>query len=159
MPNFRFITLKEPLKKRMVSYLECLHANKSTTDVKPPREARVQVVISPSGVNQLYELIVDLGDGRIIKEEHLIGKHSYIDSAYMQEVEAACMADSQVQAEIEKLKIPDGATVCVEPWAYATDGVEDMSKRTTMVSPLQSCQDIADPGSAVLVLHEADEPP
>jgi primary-amine oxidase len=139
-PNFRVITLKEPLKKHMIPFLESQHASTaSTKSPRPPREARVQVVIrgtdDDGGANQLFELIVDLtGDGSVVKKDHLNGRHSYIDSAYMQAVEAACMADPRIKAEIETLDLPPGSTVVVEPWAYATDGMIDVSQRTSMVS-------------------------
>lgn len=86
--------------------------------------------------NEMVELLIDLDAASVVKKEHLVGKHPYIDSAYMQAVEKACRADPRVQAEIEKLKLPSGATVVIEPWAYATDGMNDMSERTTMVLQL-----------------------
>lgn len=101
----------------------------------PPRCARVQVIVAnSSGPGQLYELIVNLDDGAVVSKEHLEGKHSYIDSDYMRQVEEACCADPRVQEEIRKLELPENATVLAEPWAYATDGMNDMSERTTMVS-------------------------
>jgi primary-amine oxidase len=43
------------------------------------------------------------------------------------------MADPKVQAEIKTLDLPEGASVIIEPWAYATDGANDMSRRISMV--------------------------
>ena len=51
----------------------------------------------------------------------------------MQTVEKACRADPRIDDEIRKLKLPSGATVVIEAWAYATDGMNDMNERTTMV--------------------------
>lgn len=53
----------------------------------------------------------------------------------MQNVAAACLGDPKVQEEIRSLDLPPGATVVVEPWAYATDGLNDMKERQTMVGP------------------------
>ncbi|KAJ5092276.1 hypothetical protein NUU61_007146 [Penicillium alfredii] len=132
-PNFRFITLKEPAKYDLVPFLEREHL-KQPPLTRPPRTAHVQVVIrGDSASNELIELLVDLNRGVVSKKEHLPGKHSFIDSAYMKAVEKSCMADSRVQAEIEKLKLPLGAVVVVESWAYATDGMNEMSERTTMI--------------------------
>lgn len=103
------------------------------TDTRLPRIACVQVVREDPTRNQLIELFVDLNQATVIKQQHLVGKHAYIDSAYMRAAEKACEADERVQAEIRKLELPTGATVCIEPWAYATDGSNDMSERTTMV--------------------------
>ena len=79
------------------------------------------------------ELIVDLDNDKVARKQHLKGKHSYIDANYMKAVEAACLANEAVQAEIDTLDLPVGATVVVEPWAYATDGMNDMTDRVTMV--------------------------
>jgi primary-amine oxidase len=133
-PNFRVITLKEPPKHEMVSFLEKEHLGQSQSS-RPVRIARVQVTIgTESGSGKLIELLVDLEAQCVIKREHLMGKHPYIDSEYMQAVEKACRADPRIHAEIQKLKLPAGASVVIEPWAYATDGMNDMTERTTMVS-------------------------
>ena len=116
----------------MVSYLE--QERMGQVAEPPTRYARVEVSIkkNPSGT-QLFELIVDLDNNSVVKKQHVEGKHSYIDTNFMKAVEEACLADEKVQAEIKTLNIPDGATVVVEPWAYATDGMNDMTDRLTMV--------------------------
>lgn len=119
----------------MMPFLESEHRGQQPVS-RPARTARVQVTLpGDSGLNEMVELLVDLDAASVVKKEHLVGKHPYIDSAYMQAAEKACRADARVQAEIEKLKLPPGATVVIEPWAYATDGMNDMTERTTMVKP------------------------
>lgn len=134
--HFKVITLKEPPKSVMVTLLDQEHRNlpaKST----PVRCARVDITIQiATGGNELHELFLDMDKGSVLEHKVLKGKHSYVDSTYMQEVEAACMADHRVQDEIRKLDLPPGASVVVEPWTYATDGENDMSKRVTMVRTL-----------------------
>ncbi|KAJ5648171.1 hypothetical protein N7490_004543 [Penicillium lividum] len=131
-PNFRVITLQEPPKDKMIQFLEEEHQGKSGIS-QPSRNARVQIIIrAQSGLNEMFELIVNLDQGVVCKKEHLPGKHPYIDSAYMQAVENACRADPRIEAEIQKLQLPEGSTVVIEPWAYATDGMSDMIERTTM---------------------------
>lgn len=39
----------------------------------------------------------------------------------MMEIEALCLRHPAVIAEIEKLKLPSGFTVCNDPWIYGTD--------------------------------------
>lgn len=116
----------------MVSYLE--QERMGQVAEPPTRYARVEVSIkkNPRGT-QLFELIVDLDNNSVVKKQHVEGKHSYIDTNFMKAVEEACLADEKVQAEIKTLDIPDGAIVVVEPWAYATDGMNDMTDRVTMV--------------------------
>lgn len=133
-PNFRVVTLAEPPKHELAPFLES-EARKQISVPCPERKARVQVVIESSkGVNQLLEFHVSLANEAVTYKAHLKGRHSYIDSHYMKDVEKACLADDRVQEEIRSLDLPSTATVVVEPWAYATDGLNDMSERTTMVS-------------------------
>lgn len=141
-PSFRVITLREPLKHEMVPFLECEHRGEPVR-ARPARVARVQVSIpSDVGSGKFMELLVDLDQDAIVSQQHLAGKHPYIDSSYMKTVEKACMEDERVQAEIRNLELPPSASVIVEAWAYATDGMNDMSQRTTMVmaffSPLEA---------------------
>jgi primary-amine oxidase len=136
--NFRVITLREPSKDELVKYLEAEHQRGHALP-SISRCARVEIIVMGSKEkNSLMELIVDLGKTAVVKQQHLEGKHSYIDSAYMNDVEEACLANSEVQAEIQTLDLPAGATVIVEPWAYATDGSNDMSCRISMVTPHKS---------------------
>jgi primary-amine oxidase len=108
----------------------------------PTRCARIEVSTKgESGGNQLFELIVDLDNNIVAKKEHVEGKHSYIDTDYMKAVEKACLANEKVQAEIRALELPAGATVVVEPWAYATDGMNDMTDRVSMVGHLMPYND------------------
>ncbi|KAF4965109.1 hypothetical protein FSARC_7048 [Fusarium sarcochroum] len=116
-PNFRVITLLEPAKKQMIPYLEKEHSKKPIGQI-PTRNARVEASIKgDAGENQLFELIVDLDDNKVAQKQH---------------VEAACLANEEVQAEVRSLDLPTGATVVVEPWAYATDGMNNMTERVTM---------------------------
>ncbi|KAF5568906.1 primary-amine oxidase, partial [Fusarium pseudoanthophilum] len=131
-PNFRVITLLEPAKKEMITYLEKEHLNQPI-DHAPTRHARVEASVkAETEGNHLFELIVDLDADKVVKKQHVEGKHSYIDTDYMKAVEAACLANGEVQALIKTLDLPEGATVVVEPWAYATDGMNDMTHRVSM---------------------------
>ncbi|KAF2713495.1 copper amine oxidase [Pleomassaria siparia CBS 279.74] len=118
---FRVITLSEPPKRELIAFLD---------GVGPPprRIARVHAYISKA----FHELHVDLNARGVISNEIQYGKHSHVDTAYMKQVEEACLEDVRVKVEIKKLQLPEGATVIVEPWTYATDGMNDMSTRTAM---------------------------
>lgn len=132
-PNFRVVTLLEPPKRQMTEFLEKEHRHQPL-GLAPTRHARIEVIVKGSGdKNQLFELVVDLDKDKVVQKKHVEGKHSYIDADYMKAVEAACLADKTVQDEIATLDVPDGSTVVVEPWAYATDGMNDMTERVTMV--------------------------
>lgn len=133
-PNFRVITLQEPPKHQMIAFLDDEHKEQHLRD-RPARCARVEVVVKAADEgNALFELLVDLSQEKVLAKQHQRGKHSYIDTAFMHQVEAACLADKTVQERIRVLNLPEGSFVVVEPWAYATDGENDMSKRLSMVS-------------------------
>lgn len=119
----------------MIAFIDRQRNGFTAKAARPARQARVQVIASPAPKEaiQLFELIVDLDEQSVVKLENLKGKHSFIDSSYMGEVEKACLADERVQTEIETLRLPAEAVVCVEAWAYATDGMNDMTERITMV--------------------------
>lgn len=118
----------------MVPFLESQHRGEPVR-ARPARVARVQVSLpsGDAGSGKFMELLVDLDQDAVVRQQHLAGKHPYIDSSYMKAVEKACMEDQRIQAEIRKLDLPPSASVIVEAWAYATDGENDMSQRTTMV--------------------------
>ncbi|KAI1841520.1 hypothetical protein JX266_012272 [Neoarthrinium moseri] len=132
--NFRVITLREPPKNEMVKFLELGACRDSELKKEAPvRCARVELIATTrGGRNELFELLVNLDENKLMSQKLLEGKHAYVDSAYMKEVEAACLADKRVQEEIRKLNLPPGSTPIVEPWTYATDGMNDMSERVSM---------------------------
>jgi primary-amine oxidase len=120
----------------MVSFLQQHNSDASSaaTTPRPPRTARVQVVLSEGdSPGQLHELIVDLDGGVVAKKTFLEGKHPYIDAEYMKAVEETCAQDESIKEEIAKLDLPPEAEVCIEAWAYATDGMNDTRERTSMV--------------------------
>lgn len=123
------ITLAEPPKVEMIKFLDEEHAGLQPSST-PARTAMIQFYVqSPTDFRQAK---VDLAAGRIIEEQQLTGRHSYIDAEDMQKSEIACLADSRVQDAIKSCKLPKGATVVVEPWTYATDGMFDHKERVVM---------------------------
>jgi len=132
-PDFRVVTLQEPRKSSMITFLD-KENRKQVTGPAPARCARVEVVLEGRNANDLFELVVDLDRNEVVAKQRQPGKHSYIDSAYMQKVEKAARANGEVQKQIHTLDLPTGSSVVIEPWAYATDGENDMSQRVTMVS-------------------------
>ena len=134
--NFRVVTLQEPPKKAMLPFLESPRPQN-----RPARCARVDVVVETTETEEkfaLFELLVDLDQGKVVAKQHHAGKHSYIDTEFMKSVEKACLADESVKEQVSALELPEGSQVVVEPWAYATDGENDMRRRVSMVSELQS---------------------
>lgn len=112
----------------MVRFLDLEHGGTNALD-PPARLARVQAHVG----KVFKEYKMDLNKQAVQLEVELENRHSHIDGNYMREAEVACMADPRVKGQVAALKLPEGATVVVEPWTYGTDGLNDMSKRMTMV--------------------------
>lgn len=130
---FRFITLAEPPKEEMILFLDAEHKGHSSA-IRPPRLATVQVFLGAKRDSEhFYELRVNVASGEIVHNERLLGRHPHVDGDDMIETEAACLKDPRVQTAIKDLQLPDGAMVKIEPWTYATDGMNDMSQKITMV--------------------------
>ncbi|KAL1993533.1 hypothetical protein VTN49DRAFT_2202 [Thermomyces lanuginosus] len=126
--TFRVLTLAEPPKKLMIPFLEAEHQGRSAQP--PARQAQVQFHSDASP--DLMEAIVELSAGRIVEKQALPGRHSYVDATEMDAAERACLNAPEVQEALRKLKLPENATVCIEPWTYGTDGLNDMSERIIM---------------------------
>ncbi|KAK2738960.1 hypothetical protein FQN57_006754 [Myotisia sp. PD_48] len=122
---FRVVTLAEPPKAQLIPFLEAERSSKSAT--RPPRVAMVQFYLEDS--SDFREIRVDLSNGKFVEETKLTGKHSYVDTPLQDLCEEACLKHPEVQKAIQALKLPEGAVVCIEPWTYGTDGMNDMSKR------------------------------
>lgn len=48
-----------------------------------------------------------------------------MDVDELADIERVCMEHPAVQAEIEKLKLPPGMSVCNDPWMYGTDSANE----------------------------------
>ncbi len=93
----------------------------------------VQTFLGPRDSDHYFQLKVNVETGDIVAKEQLVGCHPHVDANDMKEVEQACLSDPRVQAAIKDMQLPEGATVKIEPWTYATDGMNDMSQKITMV--------------------------
>lgn len=125
----RVITLSEPPKADMIKYLDAEHEGK-VPEQGPVRAAMVQFYADTP--KDFMQCKVDLNAGTIIDQQPLTGRHSYIDGEDMKKSEQACLADPRVQEAIKASDLPEGATVVVEPWTYATDGMFDPKERVAM---------------------------
>lgn len=125
----RVITLSEPPKADMIKYLDAEHEGK-VPEQGPVRAAMVQFYAATP--KDFMQCKVDLNAGTIIDQQPLTGRHSYIDGEDMKKSEQACLADPRVQEAIKASDLPEGATVVVEPWTYATDGMFDPKERVAM---------------------------
>lgn len=115
----------------MTKYLEAEHGARLQNPALR-RLAMVQTFLGPRDSNHYYQLKVDVETGGIMEQKQLVGCHPHVDATDMQKAEQECLNDPRVQAAIKDMKLPVGAEVKIEPWTYATDGMNDMSEKITM---------------------------
>ncbi|KAK6381556.1 hypothetical protein LTS17_004614 [Exophiala oligosperma] len=115
----------------MIRYLEAEHGGRLQGLILP-RLAMVQAFLGPRDSNHYYLLKVDVTTGDVAQQKQLVGCHPHVDATDMQKAERECLNDPRVQAAIKDMKLPAGAEVKIEPWTYATDGMNDMSEKITM---------------------------
>ncbi|KAK3937146.1 copper amine oxidase 1 [Diplogelasinospora grovesii] len=120
--HFKVITLLEPAKAQLIPYLAAERAGQSPVDI----DRRAFVVYYFKGTHNLHEAVVNLTQNKVesnVKLGPFI--HANGDGEELVAVEKALLAHPDVQAEIAKLKLPDGAEVVADPWIYGSDGVKD----------------------------------
>jgi len=99
----------------------------------------VQAFLDSRNSENFYQLKVDVDSGAIVQKEQLLGCHPHVDANDMQNTEQACLNDPRVQAAIKEMQLPEGAIIKIEPWTYATDGMNDMKRKITMVRQNMPC--------------------
>ncbi|KAE8138761.1 copper amine oxidase [Aspergillus pseudotamarii] len=117
--RYNRIDIHEPIKQDVLPYIEAERLGKPL----PPRPARL-----------LYSYFNRLDTGVCIKalmnadtksliyaKEFPEGVQPPMDVDEIAGIEEHCMQHPAVLAEIEKLKLPPGMTVCNDPWMYGTD--------------------------------------
>ena len=117
----------------MTAYLDAEHGGDGQPLPYPARLAMVQTFLGPRNSDNFYQLKVNVDSGEIVHKEQLIGCHPHVDVNDMRKTERACLDDPQVQDAIKNMKLPEGAIIKIEPWTYATDGMNDMKQKITMV--------------------------
>ena len=118
-------------------FLDAEHEG-SPSATRPARIATVQAFLGAKRSSEhFYELKVNVQTGKIVHKQQLVGRHPHVDGNDMVRNEKACLGDPKVQAAIKAMQLPAGAVVKIEPWTYATDGMNDMSEKINMVgSPI-----------------------
>ncbi|KAH8591040.1 copper amine oxidase [Bisporella sp. PMI_857] len=110
---FRTIGIKEPSKSESVAFLQ-------QQGEAPAR--RTYVCYQIKGEPTVFEEIVDLTNGNTFQSRNLGGTcYPPATNVDMHRLESIVMNDSRVQAEIARLKLPEGAVVQPEPWPYGVD--------------------------------------
>jgi len=112
--QFRVITLREPVKKEMIRFLDA-EAKDETVSTLPARKAFCLYYIRRT--SQLHEAVVDLSEQKVEYNVRLgPNVHANIDGPTIIGIEQTALEDEAVKAEIKKLELPEGSVVVCDPW-------------------------------------------
>lgn len=126
--RFQQIELQEPRKQELAPFLEAERLGKTPLST-PDRLVRAYLWVygdagtsgGSGGVVDLHKIWVNLTLGKIARDEKQPDHHQApIHYEEMMELEVVCLKHPAVLAEIERLRIPAGYTVCIDPWMYGT---------------------------------------
>ncbi|KZT55201.1 hypothetical protein CALCODRAFT_518892 [Calocera cornea HHB12733] len=117
--RFKVIELLEPTKADVIPYIE---AERLGTPL-PPKPTRLTFSYfhrMDKGI--FYKAILTPSTGKMVSLKELPAAiQGPIDVDEMIAIEKFCLQHPAVLAEIEKLQLPAGYSVCTDPWIYGTD--------------------------------------
>ncbi|EMC95625.1 hypothetical protein BAUCODRAFT_576846 [Baudoinia panamericana UAMH 10762] len=120
--RFKCVTLHEPAKAETVPFIEAEFHGYNL----PRVDRRAFLNYYLRNTNKFHEAVVNLSTQTVEKNVRLgPNLHGPGDGEEILAIERVALGDEGVQAEIAKLKLPEGAHVVVDPWIYGSDGVND----------------------------------
>ncbi|KAL2828758.1 copper amine oxidase [Aspergillus cavernicola] len=113
------IDLQEPIKKDVIPYIEAERLGKPLPR-KPTRVLYSYFHRLDTGA--CCKALLNADNASVVYAKELpSGVQVPMDVDEITDIEKLCMEHPAVLAEIEKLKLPQGVTVCNDPWMYGTD--------------------------------------
>ncbi|KAL7785640.1 copper amine oxidase [Trichoderma ceciliae] len=117
--RFKVIEVQEPVKKDVIPYLE---AERTGQPLPPPPPRLVFSYLHRLDTHAFLKAVVNLDSKTVTSLEQLPGHiQGPVDVDEMIGLETVCLQHPRVIEEIAKLQLPDGVTVCTDPWIYGTD--------------------------------------
>ncbi|KAL3478226.1 copper amine oxidase [Aspergillus californicus] len=113
------IDLQEPIKKDVIPYIEAERLGKPL----PKKPARlIYSYFHRLDTGACCKALINVDNASVVSAKELpAGVQVPMDVDEITGIEQLCMEHPAVLAEIEKLKLPQGVTVCNDPWMYGTD--------------------------------------
>ncbi|KAG2412590.1 hypothetical protein HFD88_010147 [Aspergillus terreus] len=117
--RYNRIDTHEPIKKDVLPYIEAERLGKPL----PPRPARLLYsYFHRLDTKVCCKALINADTRSIIYLKELPeGVQPPMDVDELADIEKLCMQHPAVLAEIEKLKLPPGMSVCNDPWMYGSD--------------------------------------
>lgn len=113
--HYKAISLYEPAKSELAPYLAAERAGEKPA----PLDRKSLVIYYLKGTNNLHEALINLTKSTV-ESNVKVGPflHPNADNEEIMAVEKAALEYPEVQAEIAKLNLPEGAVVVADPWIY-----------------------------------------
>ncbi|KAL4874436.1 copper amine oxidase [Aspergillus karnatakaensis] len=118
--RFKTIDIQEPIKADVIPLIEAERLGKPL-DV--PRPARLLFsYFHRLDTGAFLKALLNIKDRKIISMKELPANiQGPADADELIEMEEACLKHPDVIKEIQKMNLPQGMTVCTDPWVYGTD--------------------------------------
>lgn len=128
--HYKAITLSEPPKSVLAPYLAAERAGEKPA----PLDRKTLVIYYLKGTENLHEAVINLTKGSV-ESNVRVGPflHPNADNEEIVAVEKAALEYPEVQAEIAKLKLPEGAVVVADPWIYGKNALTSPSQWITTI--------------------------
>lgn len=117
--RFKVIDVKEPIKKDVIPYIE---AERTGQPLPPTPPRLLYSYLHRLDTHAFLKAIINVDTKAIISLKELPSHiQGPVDIDEMIGLETVCLQHPRVIEEIAKLQLPEGATVCTDPWIYGTD--------------------------------------
>ncbi|PYI27693.1 copper amine oxidase [Aspergillus indologenus CBS 114.80] len=117
--RYKKIDIQEPIKSEVVPYIEAERLGQPL----PPKPTRLlQVLFHRLDTGAFLKALLNAGTRSIVFAKELPKDvQAPVDADELEEIERLCLNHPAVQAEVAKLQLPAGVTVCNDPWIYGRD--------------------------------------
>ncbi|OJJ50350.1 hypothetical protein ASPZODRAFT_13434 [Penicilliopsis zonata CBS 506.65] len=117
--RYKRIDVNEPIKKDVIPYIEAERLGKPL----PAKPARLlQALFHRRDTGAFYKALLNAETRKVIYAKELPkAVQGPVDVDEMIEIEQLCLKHPAVLAEVAKMQLPEGVTVCNDPWIYGTD--------------------------------------
>ncbi|KAI1610595.1 copper amine oxidase [Exophiala viscosa] len=117
--RFKVIDMFEPPKNEVFAHIQMGKKPSGSSD------RRAQIYFHRDKSSVMSKAIVNVSQATVEKVEDLPDVQGPVDLEEWEAVHDACNSHPKVQEEIAKLRLPPGAKVINDPWAFGTDNVEE----------------------------------
>lgn len=111
---FNSLTLKEPSKQQMMSYLGWTNSSSHPKPVTIDREVFAVLIDRPSGL--VHEMTVNLDKHQVTRWNKVEGRQPTVNVFEMLEAEREILKDERVKEQCRQLGINDMSMVFADPW-------------------------------------------